>query len=225
MKPVRTGADVNLPLFDDIEDTLRIEPLAPGAIVWRGGARDFARDLLSAVTEVTAQAPWRHLITPGGFRMSVSMTSCGDAGWVSDCRGYRYDAIDPDSGKPWPAMPEVFRELAALAAVQAGFSEFDPDVCLINRYVPGARLTLHQDRDERDGRAPIVSVSLGLPAVFQFGGPKRSDPARRIPLGHCDVAVWGGRARFFHHGVLPLKPGCHPLTGEQRINLTFRRAR
>lgn len=225
MKPVRTGADVNLPLFDDIEDTLRIEPLAPGAIVWRGGARDFARDLLSAVTEVTAQAPWRHLITPGGFRMSVSMTSCGDAGWVSDRRGYRYDAIDPDSGKPWPAMPEVFRELAALAAVQAGFSEFDPDVCLINRYVPGARLTLHQDRDERDGRAPIVSVSLGLPAVFQFGGPKRSDPARRIPLGHCDVAVWGGRARFFHHGVLPLKPGCHPLTGEQRINLTFRRAR
>jgi alkylated DNA repair protein (DNA oxidative demethylase) len=157
--------------------------------------------------------------------MSVSMTSCGAAGWVSDRCGYRYDAIDPDSGKPWPAMPEVFRELAALAAAQAGFSEFDPDVCLINRYVPGARLTLHQDRDERDGRAPIVSVSLGLPAVFQFGGPKRSDPTRRIPLVHGDVAVWGGPARFFHHGVLPLKPGCHPLTGEQRINLTFRRAR
>lgn len=225
MTPVRTGADVNLPLFDDIEDTPCIAPLAPGAIVWHGGARDSAQGLLSAVAEVTAQAPWRHLITPGGFRMSVSMTSCGDAGWVSDRRGYRYDAIDPDSGKPWPAMPEVFRELAALAAAQAGFSEFDPDVCLINRYVPGARLTLHQDRDERDGRAPIVSVSLGLPAVFQFGGPKRSDPTRRIPLVHGDVAVWGGPARFFHHGVLPLKPGCHPLTGEQRINLTFRRAR
>lgn len=225
MTPVRTGANVNLPLFDDIEDTPRIAPLAPGAIVWHGGARDSAQGLLSAVAEVTAQAPWRHLITPGGFRMSVSMTSCGDAGWVSDRRGYRYDAIDPDSGKPWPAMPEVFRELAALAAAQAGFSEFDPDVCLINRYVPGARLTLHQDRDERDGRAPIVSVSLGLPAVFQFGGPKRSDPTRRIPLVHGDVAVWGGPARFFHHGVLPLKPGCHPLTGEQRINLTFRRAR
>lgn len=225
MTLVRAGTEVNLALFDEPEEVPRVEVLAPGAIVWRGGARKFDEALLAAVTKVIAQAPWRHLITPGGFRMSVSMTSCGAAGWVSDRRGYRYDAIDPDSGKPWPAMPEVFRELAALAAAQAGFSEFDPDVCLINRYVPGARLTLHQDRDERDGRAPIVSVSLGLPAVFQFGGPKRSDPTRRIPLVHGDVAVWGGPARFFHHGVLPLKPGCHPLTGEQRINLTFRRAR
>ncbi len=225
MTPVHPGAGGNLVLFNDIDEAPRIEPLAPGAVVWRGGARALDRVLLAAVTEVTAQAPWRHLFTPGGFRMSVAMTSCGDAGWVSDRRGYRYDAIDPDSGRPWPAMPEVFRELAAIAATQAGFGSFDPDVCLINRYVLGARLTLHQDRDERDGKAPIVSVSLGLPAVFQFGGPKRSDPTRRIPLVHGDVAVWGGPARFFHHGVLPLKPGCHPLTGEQRINLTFRRAR
>lgn len=225
MTPTPTGVDANLALFDDVEEAPRIEPLAPGAIVWRGGARAFDRALLAAVAEVTAQAPWRHLITPGGFRMSVAMTSCGAAGWVSDRRGYRYDAIDPDSGKPWPAMPGVFGELAAIAAAQAGFQGFDPDVCLINRYVPGARLTLHQDRDERDGRAPIVSVSLGLPAMFQFGGPRRNDPTRRIPLVHGDVAVWGGPARFFHHGVLPLKPGTHPLTGEQRINLTFRRAR
>ena len=225
MTSLQTGVDSNLHLFDDLEEAPRIEPLAPGAIVWRGGARAFDQDLLAAVTEVTAQAPWRHLITPGGFRMSVSMTSCGAAGWVSDRRGYRYDAIDPDSGKPWPAMPEVFNELAAIAAAKAGFHSFNPDVCLINRYVPGARLTLHQDRDERDGRSPIVSVSLGLPALFQFGGLKRSDPTRRIPLVHGDVAVWGGPARFFYHGVLPLKPGCHPLTGEQRINLTFRRAR
>lgn len=225
MTPVQADTGGTLALFDAVEEAPRIEPLAPGAIVWRGGARAFDRALLAAVSEVTAQAPWRHLTTPGGFRMSVAMTSCGDAGWVSDRRGYRYDPIDPDSGRPWPAMPNVFRELAAMAATQAGFGGFDPDVCLINRYVPGARLTLHQDRDERDGKAPIVSVSLGLPAVFQFGGPKRSDPTRRIPLVHGDVAVWGGPARFFHHGVLPLKPGCHPLTGEQRINLTFRRAR
>ena len=225
MTPESLDARGHLALFDDIEQVPSIEPLAAGAIVWRGGARTFDQALLAAVAEVTAQSPWRHLITPGGFRMSVAMTSCGDAGWVSDRRGYRYDPIDPDSGKPWPAMPEVFRELAAIAATQAGYSGFDPDVCLINRYVPGARLTLHQDRDERDGRSPIVSVSLGLPAVFQFGGPKRSDPTRRIPLVHGDVAVWGGPARFFHHGVLPLKPGSHPLTGEQRINLTFRRAR
>lgn len=225
MTPVQSRTGNTLALFDDAAEAPRAEPLAPGAIVWRGGARAFDQVLLAAVAEVTSQAPWRHLITPGGFRMSVAMTSCGDAGWGSDRRGYRYDPIDPDSGKPWPPMPEVFRELAALAATQAGFNQFDPDVCLINRYVPGARLTLHQDRDERDGLAPIVSVSLGLPAVFQFGGPKRSDPTRRVPLVHGDVAVWGGPARFFHHGVLPLKPGCHPLTGEQRINLTFRRAR
>ncbi len=225
MTTQRTSAGTNLALFDDIDEAPRIESLAPGAIVWRNGAREFDRALLAAVADVTAQAPWRYLITPGGFRMSVAMTSCGEAGWVSDRRGYRYDPIDPDSGRPWPAMPEVFHELAQIAALQAGFDGFVPDVCLINRYVPGARLTLHQDRDERDGRAPIVSVSLGLPAVFQFGGPKRTDPTRRIPLMHGDVAVWGGPARFFHHGVLPLKPGCHPLTGEQRINLTFRRAR
>ena len=225
MTRAQPSAGDSLALFDDRENAPRIEPLALGAIVWRGGARAFDRALLAGVALVTAQAPWRHLITPGGFRMSVAMTSCGDAGWVSDRRGYRYDPIDPDSGKTWPPMPEVFRELATIAATQAGFDGFDPDVCLINRYVPGARLTLHQDRDERDGQAPIVSVSLGLPAVFQFGGPKRSDPTRRIPLVHGDVAVWGGPARFFHHGVLPLKPGSHPLTGEQRINLTFRRAR
>jgi alkylated DNA repair protein (DNA oxidative demethylase) len=225
MTPDHPSAGRNLMLFDDMPEAPRIEPLSPGAIIWRGCALDVATDLMAAVHEVTAQAPLRHLVTPGGFRMSVSMTSCGDAGWVSDRRGYRYDAIDPDSGRPWPAMPMVFSELAAAAATQAGFDGFVPDVCLINRYVPGARLTLHQDRDERDGEAPIVSVSLGLPAVFQFGGPRRGDPTRRIPLMHGDVAVWGGPARFFHHGVLPLKPGCHPLTGEQRINLTFRRAR
>ena len=221
-REVGTGA--NLALFDD-DEAPRLEALAPGAVVWRAGARAFDAALLAAVDEVTAQAPWRHLITPGGFRMSVAMTSCGPLGWVSDRRGYRYDPIDPDSGRRWPPMPAVFMPLAQAAAAQAGFDGFEPDACLINRYVPGARLTLHQDRDERDAHSPIVSVSLGLPAVFQFGGLARNDPKQRITLVHGDVVVWGGPARFFHHGVLPLKAGCHPLTGEQRINLTFRRAR
>ena len=220
----RSHTGDNLALFED-DEALRIEPLAPGAMVWRGGARANDAALLAAVDAVTAQAPWRHLITPGGFRMSVAMTNCGPLGWVSDRRGYRYDPIDPDSGRAWPPMPDVFIQLAQAAATQAGFDGFEPDACLINRYVPGARLTLHQDRDERDVHSPIVSVSLGLPAVFQFGGLARSDPKQRIALLHGNVVVWGGPARFFHHGVLPLKPGCHPLTGQQRINLTFRRAR
>lgn len=215
----------NLALFDDPQEAPRIEALLPGATVWRGGARDCAAELLAAVHGITTHAPWRQLITPGGHRMSVAMTCCGPLGWVSDRRGYRYDAIDPDSGHPWPAMPGLFAGMAAAAAAQAGFDGFKPDACLINRYAPGARLTLHQDRHERDVHSPIVSVSLGLSATFQFGGPLRSDPTRRITLVHGDVVVWGGPARFYFHGVLPLKAGHHPLTGEQRINLTFRRVR
>ena len=203
-------ADTTPDLFGfDNDAPPRLEPLVPGAVVWRAGARSRDAALLSAVLEITAQAPWRHLITPGGFRMSVAMTSCGPLGWVSDRHGYRYDPIDPDSGRHWPPMPEVFIDLARAAAAQAGFDGFAPDACLINRYLPGARLTLHQDRHERDVHSPIVSVSLGLPAVFQFGGPLRTDPTRRITLLHGDVVVWGGPARFHHHGVLPLKAGSH----------------
>lgn len=224
MSTERVGVAANLSLFED-DSAPRIEPLLPGAVVWRAGARAIDSALLAAVQEVAAQAPWRHLITPGGFRMSVAMTSCGPLGWVSDRRGYRYESIDPDSGRAWPPMPHAFQALAKVAASQAGFDSFEPDACLINRYVPGARLTLHQDLDERDAHSPIVSVSLGLPAIFQFGGAARSAPKQRITLEHGDVVVWGGPARFFFHGVLPLKDGCHPLTGAQRINLTFRRAR
>ena len=164
------------------------------------------------------------MVTPGGFRMSVAMTNCGALGWVSDPSGYRYDPLDPESGNPWPRMPDSFARLAQDAAAQAGFEGFTPDACLVNRYEPGARLTLHQDRNERDFRAPIVSVSLGLPAVFLFGGLKRADKPARIPLEHGDVAVWGGPARMRYHGVMPLKEGAHALLGNQRINLTFRRA-
>lgn len=200
------------------------EAIAPGAVLLRGRALALEHDLLAGVDTVAAAAPFRQMVTPGGFTMSVAMTNCGAAGWVTDRSGYRYDGTDPESGLPWPAMPDAFRRLAAEAAVEAGHPGFLPDACLINRYAPGARLSLHQDRDERDYGHPIVSISLGLPATFQFGGPKRSDPVQRIALRHGDVVVWGGPARLFHHGILALKAGMHPLLGSVRINLTFRKA-
>ncbi|PZX33768.1 Alkylated DNA repair protein [Cupriavidus phytorum] len=216
-------------LFDDLPEdsaaTPVIEPLADGAVVLRSAARANAEVLLADVQAVLALAPWRHMVTPGGLKMSVAMTNCGACGWVSDARGYRYDAVDPLSGQAWPDMPASFRELAASAATQAGFAGFAPDACLINRYVPGTRLSLHQDRDERDFSAPIVSVSLGLPAVFLFGGMRRADKPQRVRLAHGDVVVWGGPSRLAFHGVAPLADGDHPLLGPLRINLTFRKAR
>ena len=200
------------------------EKLAEGALLLRAFADDDAPDLLRALETVRSNAPFRHMVTPGGHVMSVAMTNCGDVGWITDRRGYRYDAIDPESGRPWPAMPSVFGDLAARAALAAGFPGFVSDGCLINRYEPGARLTLHQDRNERDFAAPIVSVSLGLPATFLFGGPRRADRPRQIRLESGDVVVWGGPSRLAFHGVDPLPDGDHPLTGRCRINLTFRRA-
>lgn len=197
------------------------EALGPGAVVLRGFATSH---LLADLHQVAAQAPFRHMVTPGGYRMSVAMTNCGQLGWVTDRTGYRYDPVDPESGKPWPRMPDSFLRLAGDAAARAGFDGFVPDACLVNRYEPGARLSLHQDRNERDFRAPIVSVSLGIPAVFLFGGTRRADKTARVLLEHGDVVVWGGRARMRYHGVMPLKEGHHPLLGGCRINLTFRKA-
>ena len=197
--------------------------LGPGAVVLRRFVED-AEVLLADLERVVARAPFRHMVTPSGHRMSVAMTNCGALGWVTERSGYRYDPRDPESGKPWPRMPQSFLQLAGAAAGRANFTNFMPDACLINRYHPGARLTLHQDRNERDYSAPIVSVSLGIPAVFVFGGLKRSDKAERVLLEHGDVVVWGGPARMRYHGVLPLKAGHHPLLGGQRINLTFRKA-
>jgi len=191
----------------------------------RGFAGPIESGLIAVLRDVAAHAPFRHMVTPGGHQMSVAMTNCGCYGWVTDITGYRYGASDPETGKPWPAMPPLLHDLAGRAADRAGFPRFSPDVCLINRYVPGARMSLHQDRDELDFGAPIVSVSLGLPATFMFGGLKRSDKARRYRLEHGDVAVWGGPARLVFHGVAPLADGEHPLTGRQRINLTFRKVR
>lgn len=196
----------------------------PGALLLRGFALAAEAELLAAVEAITAAAPLRHMQTPGGQRMSVALSNCGALGWVSDRAGYRYSALDPDSGRPWPALPAVLAELAGRAAAAAGFVDFCPDACLVNRYVPGARMGLHQDRDERDLRQPIVSISLGLPALFLFGGLQRSERALRVPLGHGDVLVWGGPARLRYHGVLALKEGEHPRLGAQRINLTLRRA-
>jgi len=211
-------------LFESAVPDTRQEPLAPGAWLLHGFALEMGSALSAAVERIEAAAPFRHLETPGGFRMSVAMTNCGSLGWVSDRRGYRYESCDPLSGKPWPPMPRIFMELAESAARAGGFPGFAPDACLVNRYQPGARLTLHQDKDERDFESPIVSVSLGLPAVFLFGGKARSERQRRLPLQHGDVVVWGGAARLHHHGVLPVKEGHHPILGAQRVNLTFRRA-
>jgi alkylated DNA repair protein (DNA oxidative demethylase) len=202
----------------------RQEPLGPGATVLRQFAVPEEIALLSALRDVIARAPFRHMVTPGGFLMSVAMTNCGSLGWVTDRTGYRYDAADPVSGLPWPQMPDAFLRLATGAAAQAGFSAYVPDACLINRYEPGARLSLHQDKNEQDIDQPIVSVSLGIPAVFLFGGLNRADKAIRVQLAHGDVVVWGGPARLRYHGVLPLKEGHHPLVGDHRINLTFRKA-
>ena len=217
---------VGLDLFDSIGDlSPSVEAMAEGAIVLHGFARPREAELIAALQAIEGQAPYRHMQTPSGHQMSVAMTNCGLLGWVTDRRGYRYDGIDPQSGNPWPSMPPAFQELAAQAAERAGFSGFAPDACLINRYEPGARMSLHQDRDEQDFGQPIVSVSLGLPAIFLFGGAKRSDRPSRYRLEHGDVVIWGGPSRLFFHGVAPLAEGEHAMLGRKRINLTFRRAR
>ena len=213
-------------LFDSIGDSAPSqEAMAEGAVLLRGFARPHDTELIAALRAITEQAPFRHMHTPGGHEMSVAMTNCGAVGWVTDRSGYRYDAIDPQSGQNWPAMPPVFLGLATRAAAAAGFTGFSPDACLVNRYGPGARMSLHQDRDERDFDNPIVSVSLGLPAIFLFGGARRSDKPSRHRLEHGDVVVWGGPSRLFFHGVAPLADGEHARLGRQRINLTFRKAR
>jgi alkylated DNA repair protein (DNA oxidative demethylase) len=208
-------------LFDDVPQRLALEP---GAVVLGAFAKVRDQALLTALANILRTSPFRHMVTPGGFTMSVAMTNCGDAGWVTDRTGYRYDPIDPENGLSWPSMPPVFAALATEAADAAGFPGFLSDACLINRYAPGARLSLHQDKNERDFDAPIVSVSLGLPATFLWGGLKRSDRPRRVRVHHGDVVVWGGPARLTFHGVDTLADGEHELTGACRYNLTFRRA-
>ena len=198
--------------------------LGAGAVLLRGFTAAEEAPLVAAVEAIAAAAPFRRMTTPGGYVMSVAMTNCGAAGWITDRRGYRYDANDPQTGRPWPTMPPSFASLAARAAEAGDFAGFAPDSCLVNRYEPGTRLTLHQDRNERDFGQPIVSVSLGLPATFLWGGLKRTERPRRIALASGDVVVWGGPSRLVFHGIDPLPDGLDPLTGRERINLTFRKA-
>ncbi|MCL7998920.1 DNA oxidative demethylase AlkB [Brucella sp. 21LCYQ03] len=199
------------------------ENLSDGAVLLRGFALKNASEINNAIESVAQVAPFRNMTTPGGFRMSVAMTNCGSFGWVTDRKGYRYSTVDPETDNPWPNMPDVLRELAEHAAREAGYPEFSPDACLVNRYDPGAKMSLHQDKDEKDFTNPIVSVSLGLPATFQFGGLQRNDPVRKFVLHHGDVVVWGGSSRLFYHGILPLKDGEYPQLGRNRYNLTFRK--
>ena len=213
-----------MPTLELFEAEAPNQRLGPAAMVLRGFALPYVRELLPAVDAVAALSPFRHMVTPGGFAMSVALTNCGALGWTTDRHGYRYTAIDPDTGKPWPAMPQAFARLAGEAAKAAGFEDFEPDACLVNRYQPGSRLSLHQDKDEQDYTAPIVSVSLGMRATFLFGGQQRTDPTVKVPLRHGDVVVWGGADRLRYHGVMPLKDEPHALLGSQRINFTFRKA-
>jgi alkylated DNA repair protein (DNA oxidative demethylase) len=214
---------MTLDLFPAPEPGTR-EPLGPQSFVLRGGALPWIDALLPALDSIEAESPFRQMVTPGGFTMSVALTNCGALGWCSDLRGYRYSPIDPRHGRPWPAMPAAFSHLAHDAAAEAGFDGFEPDACLINRYQPGSRLSLHQDRNERDLSAPVVSVSLGMDATFLFGGHARGDKATRVRLHHGDVVVWGGVDRLRFHGVLPLGDAPHPLLGRVRINFTLRKA-
>lgn len=213
----------SLELFTTSEQDLR-QCLGPATVLLRGFALPHVDALLPAIARIEAASPFRHMQTPGGFAMAVALTNCGALGWISDRRGYRYVATDPNSGQRWPPMPEAFARLATAAAAAAGFAQFEPDACLVNRYVPGTRLSLHQDKNERDYSAPIVSVSLGMRAVFLLGGHARTDPTVKLPLEHGDVMVWGGVDRLRYHGVMPVKDAPHPLLGSRRINLTFRKA-
>ena len=205
-------------------DMHEIERIGRCALVLRGFALPQAKDVIAAVKAIEKSAPYRHMVTPGGFTMSVGLTNCGVLGWTTDRRGYRYTKADPMTGTAWPAMPPLLEDLAAAAALAAGFLGFKPDACLVNRYTPGAKLTLHQDKNEKDFDAPIVSLSLGMTATFLFGGQKRADGTMKIPLHHGDVVVWGGEDRLRFHGVMTLKGQAHSSLGHERINLTFRKA-
>ena len=219
MSSLRSQLSLDLP-----DRSRERQVLGPGSFLLPGFALADERELLVDLERLLEASALRHMVTPGGLRMSVAMTNTGPLGWVSDRSGYRYSGVDPETGRAWPKMPASFARLATNAAAQAGFPGFEPDACLVNRYEPGARLTLHQDKDERDFTAPIVSVSLGLPAVFLFGGTTRKTRPERVPLRHGDVVVWGGPDRLRHHGVLPLADGEHPALGRMRVNLTFRKA-
>ena len=218
------GPTVDLFADDALQQPAGREQIGEQSYVLRGYALPWIDRLLPELRRVLAQAPFRQMVTPGGFTMSAALSSCGDLGWTTDTTGYRYTPFDPRTQQPWPALPEALRSLAVEAAAEAGFAAFAPDACLINRYVARAKMSLHQDKNERDYAAPVVSISLGLPAIFLFGGHARADKPQKVSLFHGDVVVWGGVDRLRFHGVMPIKEGVHPVMGPQRINLTLRTA-
>ena len=211
-------------LFDDASLFPSQQQLAEGVCLLSGQANSMMPAIWQAVEDVLRQAPLRQMQTPGGYTMSVAMSNCGELGWISDRHGYRYSRLDPQSGQPWPAMPEILQELARIWAAEAGFDNFVSNACLINCYQAGSKMSLHLDRDERDFAHPILTLSLGLPARFMLGGLQRQDPYRKLLLQHGDVLVFGGPARLCFHGIMPLADGDHALLGKRRISLTFRRA-
>lgn len=204
--------------------TSTLKPIANESFILPGFANTNTNTLLAAINSVIELAPLRQMRTPGGFEMAARITNCGYFGWVTDKQGYRYQTTDPETGLPWPAMPELIYQLAVDAASACGFDHFTPDVCLINCYQPGAGMGLHQDKDEKDFSAPIVSISLGVPAIFLFGGNKRQDKPCAHLLKNGDIVVWGGQDRLRFHGVQPIKLAHHPMTGQKRFNLTIRQA-
>jgi alkylated DNA repair protein (DNA oxidative demethylase) len=222
-RPRTTPHTLDLFAQEPAQDASTLQ-IGPSSWVLRGFALPAMDELLAALEDTVQRAPFRHMVTPGGFTMSAALTSCGKYGWATDRDGYRYTPVDPQTGMPWPQIPDTLIQLARDAATACGFDRFAPDACLINRYVPGAKMSLHQDKDEQDYQWPVVSVSLGLPAMFLFGGLQRNDKTQRVPLLHGDVVVWGGIDRLRFHGIMPIKPGYHPLLGEQRINFTLRHA-
>jgi DNA oxidative demethylase len=208
-------------LFQDTFATKPVmEALQEGVVLIR---RAFdSEKLFAAIKTVIDAAPLRHMETPSGKKMSVAMTNCGDLGWTSSRAGYAYSKTDPLTTAPWPTMPQLLFDTAANLARLAGYSGFVPDACLINRYLPGAQMGLHQDRDERDFSQPIVSLSLGVPAKFIIGGLTRGDSTRSVELDDGDAIVFGGAARLIFHGVRAVKVGQHAAINNCRINLTFR---
>jgi alkylated DNA repair protein (DNA oxidative demethylase) len=213
-------------LFEDLpRGNAEVVGLGDGAALMPGLALSREAGMLHEIRRIAAASPFRRMVTPGGHMMSVAMTNCGEVGWVTDRRGYRYEPQDPVTGGAWPRMPDMFADFAKDAAAKLGFANFRPDCCLVNRYQPDAKMSLHRDTDEADAFQPIVSVSLGVPAVFLWGGLARAERPRRIGLASGDVVAWGGPARFVYHGIAPLAHGHHDLTGTLRFNLTFRTAR
>jgi len=206
-------------LFSQLVAEPTHEEIFPGAVLMRSLALPQDNEFFTAAEAIIAARPLHHTTTPSGLPMGVMVTDCGDSRAFAN----RWDTANPERMRLWPPMPPLLRDFAIRCAVRSGFPQFRPDACHINRYQAGTKLGLHQDRHECDWTQPIVSLSFGLECIFLLGGLQRTDKPRRILLEHGDVIVWGGPSRMRFHGVQPLKPGHHPLTGPYRYNLTFRK--